>query len=1245
MERFCCKRTVQLTPSQSKALSTERHLAITANAGSGKTRVLVTRYVDLFEKFAELTPRNVLTITFTENAAAELRTRITAEITERLASIERSDRGRRTRLLTLRDALPGAYISTIHTFASRILRAYPVEANIDASFAIVDAADEAVLLEDTIRSVFYSALEEAYDSKEETPTLHLFRTLGRHTVGELVRTLLKNRSRTAAVRRNLLSKTDDEIITDWRAQFGTVLQYPQAEETRTLITDLLPFCKKGVKGSDAKDAGNKYFASKTFFERCGDFREFASKMIIAKGDRFSSHVLNEEDLPSAIKQSSTDFIGAYAQLKPLLESSPDSEQAFVEEHREYLFLQRAIFALYDQVLSEYSSLKAEYSLLDFEDLIEKLRSLLEEPRIRTELREQFRFIMIDEYQDTDDDQFAIAKLLTENLGRWNNLTIVGDPKQTIYTFRNADAAVFRETADAIRNQHLSDGALKESVTLNMNEVEERGEIALAETFRMAPQPVAAINRLFRIVMQPHESIVAAEEVTYSDLIHARVGDQQGSVEWICPVKASSEEEEVEEEADETELIAKKIKWIVGGASKEYHIGAEEARPASYEDIAILLRSRTSLERVERALRVENIPYVVAKGVGFYSQQEIVDITSYLTFLVSPHDDIAFAATLRSPFFVVSDVELFQIAHHRSERRRDRKDPWSLWEQFVSYAEEHNEPHLKRALEQLQANLTLTGRTSSALMVEKIYAETGLYATLKDSTNGDQKIANLEKFLSQARESDRSGFSGLFDFVDRVRYLTDSEEQESQADLGDVRGAVRVMTVHAAKGLEFPIVIVPFLQRKFNFSSRGTLDKELGLYIPAGEEDRPPLISELIKLRSRANVISEEKRIFYVAATRARDHLILSSTIGKNPPSDSWLSWTCEAFGMPAGESLQFPEQILRYDQETRITAPQQIELQIQITQSAESIPEPVSAPISSKGVEELPLHLEPLLVVQPTSRFSATQFLRYKECPTKYHLQYVLGLPEEPKLAVDEEPEDYSERVQGQLLGQVVHKLLDKLNGFVLGNTVDTEQFSREFENICFALRVYDDQQKKALSIEALKHVKNFLKSEFAKEALTSSNTRTEYALQVPLASGDILYGIIDRLFLDKDGVWNVLDYKTEAVHDKAKSIERYAFQLQLYAYLVRRLYPEADKVQATLFFTATGTKHDFVFDTLSFEDFESTVKTMIDSIRANEIVKDLALLSQNLAHCPRCPFYAGEQCIVSSLESNRYTGQVAELA
>src|SRR5437868_5424521 len=160
---------MQLTPSQASALSTERHLAIVANAGSGKTRVLVHRFVDLFERYGDLTTRNVVAITFTENAASELRARMMQEVTERLKNIEPAGRERRQRLRVLRDSLPSAFIGTIHGFASRILKAYPVEANVDAGFGILSASDQRILVEDAMGRVFYSTLEEAFEAPEETP--------------------------------------------------------------------------------------------------------------------------------------------------------------------------------------------------------------------------------------------------------------------------------------------------------------------------------------------------------------------------------------------------------------------------------------------------------------------------------------------------------------------------------------------------------------------------------------------------------------------------------------------------------------------------------------------------------------------------------------------------------------------------------------------------------------------------------------------------------------------------------------------------------------------------------------------------------------------------------------------------------------------------------------------------------------------------------------------------------------------
>ena len=274
---------MQLTPSQTKALSTERHLAITANAGSGKTRVLVKRYVDLFEKYLELTTRNVVAITFTENAAAELRSRIIKEVSERLDLKAKTDPSKRARLRELRDSLPSAFIGTIHGFASRLLRAYPVEANIDASFTIVTGSDQRMLAEDTIGRVFYSALEESYQQPAENSTLHLFRTLGRYTVTNLVRALLSNRMRTAKVRDNLLSKNNSEILTFWREEFKQALHLVIDPETKSILNRASGYLKGGKTGTEALGVIQTYLASVTFFESATAFTNVANALIIKAG--------------------------------------------------------------------------------------------------------------------------------------------------------------------------------------------------------------------------------------------------------------------------------------------------------------------------------------------------------------------------------------------------------------------------------------------------------------------------------------------------------------------------------------------------------------------------------------------------------------------------------------------------------------------------------------------------------------------------------------------------------------------------------------------------------------------------------------------------------------------------------------------------------------------------------------------------------------------------------------------------
>ncbi len=865
---------MKLTPSQSKALSTERHLAITANAGSGKTRMLVTRYVNLFEQYPDLTTRNVVAITFTENAAAELRERIIEEVSNRLKAPIETEPKQRDRLRELRDSLTSAFIGTIHGFASRLLRAYPVEANIDASFAIVTGADQRLLSEDAIERAFYSALEESYQQPTENAVLHLFRTLGRYNVTNLIRALLSNRMRAAKVQAGLLKKSDMEILAVWQEKFESVLHLIVAEETKNILNQATSYLKSGKLGTDALEAIQSFLPIATFFEAATAFTNVAKSLLTNNGT-LRTNVIDLKIAPSNFMDDLQKWIEKIIPIRTLLSACPKSEEEYVASHKEYIAQLRTIFALYDQVQIEYHSTKNEYGLLDFDDLIEKLISLLLNPQLCSEITREFRFLMIDEYQDTDESQFEIARLLTESFGISNNIAIVGDPKQAIYTFRNADAEVFHQTRMAIQAQTLSGSAMKESVALALLPEEEHGSIILAESFRMTRAPLAAINLLFR-------SLMREGELEYSELINGRIANTQGTVEWICPPEKKKgkpsdsgipdDEESIlfeDDESNETDLISLKIQSLIQHDDRAYYVeykvdSEDKLRKAGYGDIAILLRSRSKLRALERSLSAAQIPFVVAKGSGFFSQPEILDITSYLKFLVSPTNDIALAAILRSTFFAVSDVELYQIAHHESARRRATEEPWTFWQQFQSYARSRptspDASHLTRTVEQLCENLALAGRSSAALLVEKIIAETGIFASLQASPQPKQKIANLEKFLAQARSADQSGFSGLFDFVERIRYLTDSEEQESQAEVNGDLGAVHIMTVHAAKGLEFPIVILPFLQKKFNFDHQHLLDKELGLQIRLPDDRPQPLIAELIHLRSRATTIAEEKRI-------------------------------------------------------------------------------------------------------------------------------------------------------------------------------------------------------------------------------------------------------------------------------------------------------------------------------------------------------------------------------------------------
>lgn len=1229
---------MQFTPSQKRALDLTRHLGITANAGSGKTRVLVERYVSILEQDDRIHPRNIVAITFTEAAAAELRTRITKELDSRIENA--ASHGQKKRLQGIRDDLKTGYIGTIHSFATRLLRAYPVEANVDATFGILSGADERLTQEDAINSIFFDILQRAYDNGDEETRelLTLFKLFGRSELMQLMRTFLSNRSRIRTIENGLLSNSDNEVLEIW---FGELERTTDSLIDDAVISGLQYILSRSMTGKpqleaqlaleDLRSAGGMHARLTTYAEAFN--KVFTGTCTIRKNLVKDPAVLIELDA------TTQDLVRRHKVIGKIAAILPGTDEELRSSHVKLLSDTRLILSLWRVVFQEYTERKATLSLLDFDDLIERTERLLSKPRVLDELVDRFSYIMIDEYQDTDETQFRIAGALTNGFSTQNKLTIVGDPKQSIYCFRNADASVFNTTLGHIAQQPNSTAS-------------NDGLISLQESFRMLTHPLAFINDVFATVMKPVEGFsLATEDVSYDPLVLGKSTISKGSVELLLSaaptIEEDTEDSAPEEDSSEFQLIARKIQQIVQSTEAgRYAIEENTAlRAPKYRDIAVLVRTRTQLPELEAALRDVGIPYIVRKGAGFFAQQEITDIVSYLKFLLGTSDDVSLLAILRSPLFALSDTLLFKIGLN-TRRDRDPEMPeryLTFWERVQKYADATTEyPLLTRAVALIRSNLMIVGRVPITRLVEKIYSDSAIYAILSAGPHGGQKVANLKKLVNFARQADASGFPTLYDFVERLEYLMNESDSEAQADTAGDEPAVQIMTVHGAKGLEYPIVIAASMHKKFNFDRVRILDKQLGLMLSYPTSDKKlkkPAICELIRLRSDQNTIAEEKRVLYVQLTRAKDHLIVSGDLLKNASStDTCLNWILNSLSENIREqqpqNIKLLTTIDIYNSETTKTAVEEVVLEIPVSYTLNDIEiaEPKAIPVAQPKLGKL--LLKPIEATYRPERFSATQLLTYQQCPTKYYLAYGLGIPEEPKLAYDIQPDEASEKIRGALTGQILHRLFERIDVLWKDGQLIESKFEEHLLHVCTAMGIVRSEEIEEHRTRARKDISNFAMSDFGRFALSCKTYLTEVPIQSQLDKENTLYGVIDRLFQEPDGgTWHILDYKTETKHGVKRALKskQYAFQLQFYANLIRKLYPGSSRIKSTVFYTYFGDSETVEHDLSSFSKVEDQYRSMISKIRIDDKIPELKLLHREMTHCKECNFFNQKksQCVV----------------
>lgn len=858
-----------LTEAQERAVNKKGSLCVTAGAGTGKTTVLVERYIRLIDSVPSV--KNILALTFTEKAAAEMKERVRSAISERKDEIG----------LKAKEDFNWASISTFHSFCASVLRSFPLEAEVDPGFAVLEDAEKQLLLDEAMDDLFFTENEEIKE-----PLVRAMTSATSWRLRQFLQMLYKKRSEAPRLFSQLLDG-------DPRAEWQRMIEQHRCDVARSFLQDaeamaaVAELSRLAHRYAGNEDKGAQFLqAAAPFLDALAIRKETEpvcsalfslsqTKGSVSMGNKKNFDARDLEQLRESYKmlKNALDFhaIGEELDLE---------DEEFISQVIEFLQDLRTSFRAFSDKVAH---LKSERNAIDFDDMLIAVHRLFTTNKelVSEHFGSRYRYVLVDEMQDTDIVQLEIVKaIIGEGDRAKDRLFVVGDPKQSIYLFRGVDVTLFKHTSDFIL-QSLGG----EPVNLDVSH-------------RSTPQIIAFVNCVFEKLM-PSASRPWDFRYEEMECSSARMMDN-GSVELLLvPQDLGS----IDRKMAEARMVASRISELVSSTDKGvYWDGRErrkEPRVPCYRDITILLRSRTNLRFYEHALRKSSIPYHVHAGLGFYNSQEVLDIFNILRFLHNRSDDIALYGVLRSPYFGLSDAEIFRFAYEGRGQLFSRLK--------ASVANGGNEK-LGRIKEMLEGWLEYSHREPIGALLARVISESSIYAVYGGMAGGDQMIANLEKIQDMARRIQQSGFMALSDFLRTLTDRIQAEVAEGEAQLDtESKNVVNIMTVHAAKGLEFPIVIVPELDAKsMKDSPYLRLDSEMGLGVRMPDardmELRSTLAMKRIEAIMEEKEKAEKKRLFYVATTRAKDHLILTGQRKKEVEDPlergtSWMDWLVGSLGI------------------------------------------------------------------------------------------------------------------------------------------------------------------------------------------------------------------------------------------------------------------------------------------------------------------------------------------------------------
>ncbi len=1153
---------VSFTKEQSRAIELrDKNLLVSAAAGSGKTAVLVERIIRrILDEKAPVDVDRLLIMTFTNAAAAQMREKIHNAIEEK-RRLDPFD----PKLSRQSALVHNAMITTIHGFCLNILKNHFNEASLSPDFRIADEGEAKLLRQDALSEI----LEERY-AQNSPEFIEMVEKLAAgktdRTVEDTVNRLYdfamsypepeKWLEKCVRAYREIVPGPDPDSCYEALERVPLIKQYfedlrSQIREILKAYTELYDHC---MQNEGLLMYENTLSSDIRGVNRCasaGSLRELIDNLSELDFIRFGTGakkggVKPSEEDKEYVREGRDGLKGRLSSLKERFKGfDPVRECARIAEDVSCV---QELTGLTGAYIKRYSEKKREANIIDYSDMEHMAISVLsaDHGAAAAEYRELYEEVYVDEYQDSN----AVQETLLKAVARENNLFMVGDVKQSIYGFRLARPDIFIEKYNSFSGEDTG---------------KERDiRIDLSRNFRSRREVIDSVNEIFGAVMNRANSGFDYDEkarLCFGADGYKENGECDNRAELILAQKGDSGADAKEYEAL---VIAQRIDELM----REHKVtdpDTGELRPLRYADIVILLRTSKGWDDVfKRVLEEKGIPVHVSSQEGYFSAWEVALLLDFLRVIDNPRQDIPLAAVLRGPFGKMDDEELAKIRLY---------DKDGLLYDALLLAESEI-PKAAAFLELLRHFREMTGDTPVYdILKEIIDGEYGIYVSALD--NGAARYANLNMLLQKADDYGKTSYKGLFQFVRYVDMLNKYEVDYGEVGLLDENAdVVRIMTIHKSKGLEFPVVFVAGLQKKYNYTDQrsaivtdvdygiGMEHVDTGLRIKAGT-----LIRDAISAKGIKELRAEELRILYVAMTRAKEKLILTATVKdaekelrrlRIAEADSFLDIILyvnrnglETFTIRTPE----PSETVRTEVEGELL---RNEAYLALKEIEEGRLDLISG-ASGEAVEFIE-EIQKRLDFKYDAPGDEESFEKFSVTELKQkHIEELLSDREDAEETEELFPQETEQKemvpsfISGKKAltpggyGTAVHRV------FELWDFRGTDEESlREFMSYIVSEGWIEGDSAKEVR---LREVSDFVNSPLAarmKAAYAKGALYREQPFVIEL-EGRIIQGIIDAFFIE-NGEIVVVDYKTDRVNESIKLRERYEMQLDYYAKALTRL-------------------------------------------------------------------------------------------